>query len=611
MAPWLHAHYDKLAGIRAHAGGIALAEVEGGEGALVVADYARKLRVFKGTRQTAEIPLPPSSEIPSGVCGFYMDDKKIPAIGVASGPHLYVFRCLRPYHKYTAPPVEADALEAKVWRSEEMSPADIRTALAAAHAEGAKLGPRSLAMLPLTSESKQRAHVERVSKIPTTVETTITCTTTLPKASEEPHAMSCVVLGTESRKVIVLEPSAKAALCEVEVPAPPAILRAAGCFDVDWRVYVACRDARVYTITIGDHRGTAVIRKPHLELEAQPAGLVVKDKHLYVATADSRVACYLLKGRRHKVFSLAMPAPVTNMELLVVRKARQVTVLLVALANGEVRVYRDKDLVDVLRVNEVVAAMTSGTYGREDNTLILVTQNGSLLVKMLPRTATFEVGSTTAKGGPPPEQDVPLDIPKRTRLYLDQIDREKANAPAIFRTFQKDALKLKIATATAYLQLRDDDTANPDDNTANDDDDDNNNNNNTAAAALTLAAKVNGLGPFFHIVLEVRLNAGLTSPLRDLPVVLSYDPDLYRTSRPAATLPLLIPGIAAHAIFEIECIDESKPAHPIAISVLGHEEEEEEEGSDDDDDDDDDGDDDGDKPLVSSTLIMPQSETLD
>lgn len=61
---------------------------------------------------------------------------------------------------------------------------------------------------------------------------------------------------------------------------------------------------------------------------------------------------------------------------------------------------------------------------------------------------------------------------------------------------------------------------------------------------------------------------------------------------PSTMLPVLIPSVTVHAIFEIECIDESRPADPITIAVLNSDTQ-------------------TDTPLVASTLIMPQSETLE
>ena len=59
---------------------------------------------------------------------------------------------------------------------------------------------------------------------------------------------------------------------------------------------------------------------------------------------------------------------------------------------------------------------------------MIVTASGSLTVKMLQRKANLENDGGTA--GPPPEQDVPLSIPKKTKLYVEQTQRERAQVTA-------------------------------------------------------------------------------------------------------------------------------------------------------------------------------------
>ena len=63
-------------------------------------------------------------------------------------------------------------------------------------------------------------------------------------------------------------------------------------------------------------------------------------------------------------------------------------------------------------------------YGREDNSLALVFMSGSLQIKMLPRLANLEP-TKGINSGPPPEQDIPLKVPKKTKLYIEQTQREK------------------------------------------------------------------------------------------------------------------------------------------------------------------------------------------
>ena len=74
-----------------------------------------------------------------------------------------------------------------------------------------------------------------------------------------------------------------------------------------------------------------------------------------------------------------------------------------------------------------------GPFGREDGVLLMVTQGGALLVKILKRSVSFEAKDLTP--GPPAAQLDKLNIPKRTRVYVEQMAREKANASSQFTSY--------------------------------------------------------------------------------------------------------------------------------------------------------------------------------
>lgn len=59
----------------------------------------------------------------------------------------------------------------------------------------------------------------------------------------------------------------------------------------------------------------------------------------------------------------------------------------------------------------------------------------------------------TSATGPPPEQDVPLQVPKKTRLYVEQTQREREHAVDMHRTFQRDLCKLRLSAARAYVKV--------------------------------------------------------------------------------------------------------------------------------------------------------------
>eukprot|EP01042_Synura_sphagnicola_P020773 gene20773-26382_t len=67
---------------------------------------------------------------------------------------------------------------------------------------------------------------------------------------------------------------------------------------------------------------------------------------------------------------------------------------------------------------------------------------------------TVDVDAAAGNGtlGPPPEQDIPLPVPKKTKLFVEQTQRERDHAAEIHRALQRDLCKLRLTTARAYVQ---------------------------------------------------------------------------------------------------------------------------------------------------------------
>ena len=55
-----------------------------------------------------------------------------------------------------------------------------------------------------------------------------------------------VILGTEHSQVIFLEPNGTKIKLEIALNSVPVFILADGQFDIDYRVFVACRDGRIY-----------------------------------------------------------------------------------------------------------------------------------------------------------------------------------------------------------------------------------------------------------------------------------------------------------------------------------------------------------------------------
>ena len=114
---WLNAYHDRLANIFARSDCILLCDVFGDQDKrLVVADSEqKKLKLWKGTTLEAELKL---VDHPCALCSVYGDNskKRIPALCVASGPHLYIYRNLRAYYKFTLPDLTFSDREKELWK---------------------------------------------------------------------------------------------------------------------------------------------------------------------------------------------------------------------------------------------------------------------------------------------------------------------------------------------------------------------------------------------------------------------------------------------------------------------------------------------------------------
>lgn len=109
-----------------------------------------------------------------------------------------------------------------------------------------------------------------------------------------------LVVGTESKKVLILDENGNDVKKEIVVPSIPVQILCEGQFTVDYRLFVSCRDGRVYTIRSGR------VVEPTYTLESKPIGLVRLEKTLVIACMDSTLHSFYIKGKKN--FSLPLPS---------------------------------------------------------------------------------------------------------------------------------------------------------------------------------------------------------------------------------------------------------------------------------------------------------------
>lgn len=364
------------------------------------------------------------------------------------------------------------------------------------------------------------------------------------------RSVSCLVVGTENKDILILDPSGTVIMKQVQLPAVPSYISVQGVLDIEYRIVVACRNGSVYTIKKGKVLGGAI------ELETQVCGLAIMDKSLIIACMDHTIHSYHMKGKKN--YTIYLPAPISIMLPMDLKRTRQdFQALVVALANGEVRLYNKRQLVHTMTTNETVTAMRVGPYGREEMCLILCFKSGALSIHILSRTSQLDANATTA--GPPPEQDIPLSIPKKTKLYLEQTQRERDQHTEMHRIFQRDLCKLRLNTARSFVKMITDGTGPM---------------STTRGSAIRLDVQVQGLGPIFK--LKLYINNASTKAVVNVPITFAYNP-------------VLVPGVNYDYEVIAECMDDHGAAGVIRAFICANQ---------------------SSVPILSAIVNMPVSEVL-
>ena len=453
---WLHALSDPLTNCKSTTNLMRFADINvDGDVCLAVCDLERNLKIYKGTSLVSVHSL---LDTPTALCVAYIDKAtpRTPTLAVAGGSYVFIYRHLRPYRKWTCPKVTVPAEEAAVWeglKTGELTQQSACTKLDEHRMAGINLTSRSAELLGMP-DSKRPEYVRSMKDADYQQHTLITCMEALKVDSSESDGMCCLVVGTENRELYILpsDPANSMVMCKVDLPAVPVLLNASGLLDVEWRVAIICRDQKLYSVKNGDAKGQAVLSGISIDLDAQGVSMTQQDNLLWVATTNRKITCYTTRGKVQRV--IVVPSDVVDLSTITIRHSSKCHLLLVALSNGEVCLYKDGGLVHMFAVEKPITGIRFGQYGREDNTLCIVHGKGALTIKIWKR--TNKVDLLKADSGPPREQDVPIPVPKKTRLYVEQLQREKEQGADIHHLFHRDLCRLRLETARASVPVRTD-----------------------------------------------------------------------------------------------------------------------------------------------------------
>ncbi|KAG5491324.1 hypothetical protein JIQ42_01223 [Leishmania sp. Namibia] len=528
---WLYAFRDHLANLRAFSNCIETADVNGiGDYQLLVADGSKRIKVYTGTSLQRELPL---FGVPSAITSFFMDNGDAfckPVIAVSTGPYIFMYRGNKPLYRFMVPPIPLDPKELAIWQELATDVATVERAVEGLESllnGGVQTSSRTMELLLMETLEERSDFIARMRSVPLIQMDVVCCLSSIPLNSLDEGGMSVLVVGTEAGLLYVLKSSAADVALKVVLPSSPVFLITAGCYNVDYRIIVSCRDGRVYSIKEG-HLHSAVIQP-----DAQPCAIARYDNLIAVATTANTLSYYNLKGKKQQ--SIFLQCSINSLSTITDAVTGEARGLVVALGNGEIRVYVGTQLHHVSLAYGTVTAMKFCRYGRADGALVLVLQNGSLVVELLHRGVNLS-SRKMIETGPPPQQDVPIPIPQLSSVFAAQSSRERKYGAEIYQLFQYDLSQLRLTTAKAYLGMISNGAAPSELGNVTQE------NEGAAESSLRLSAVVQGLGPVFKVKVQLQ-NVG-KAPLHAVRVVFCLsDDDVYRMPQQIFLMPALLPSV--------------------------------------------------------------------
>lgn len=311
----------------------------------------------------------------------------MPYLAVAGGPYIFIYKNLKGTFKFLIPPIDPNKDEINIWNELKDSKIEHQAAinrLQDLNAQRMDLSTRTYELLSLASDQAKIRYIEERKMNPVIISNFVVCMTTIKKVSgDDMSTPSQIVVGTECGLVYVIDHSGSKIIAKFRIPNIPFQIAALGAYDVDYRLHIAGRNNTIYTIKNGEVTSALITVTNNI------VGLIRTDKSIIVGTMDACYHSYHPQGKKN--FTIKLPAHITCMEYFDCSRTKNFRGTTIALKNGEVRLYNEKNLIHLFRYPENIFGIKFGKFGREDETLILITESGSLIVKVLQRNVNFDV----------------------------------------------------------------------------------------------------------------------------------------------------------------------------------------------------------------------------
>jgi Bardet-Biedl syndrome 1 protein len=329
-----------------------------------------------------------------------------------------------------------------------------------------------------------------------------------------------LLVGTESRSLILLDAADSAIETQWKLDSPPSAIRTSGFMNGTSMIVVVGRDRTVQLISNKSDNNS-------IRCESLPIDAAIVGEYIYVALMSKVVKIF--DSVCKVVGTIAFDTHIISLVAVDIAN-RQLPCCCVATGNGDLTFISRTERLLSINLEEGISALHFGIVGREPYNLLSISKHGGLFLRTLSRIVLPEEPKNADAGEAVP----PIPIPKKTKLYVDKCEAERAGHKEMYQKWRDSIRYLTLLAANTYAQILDDSVVSPMEN-------------------ITFTVKVLGMGPDF-VMNVTTVNSG-KEPIAQVKLISRYNPKIYRIAPPFIDMPTLIGGCSYTARFVVTSID--------------------------------------------------------
>jgi len=522
---WRIAFSDKTTGLAAVPQCLTSGDVFGdGSHRILIVSLDQKLICFEGQRMSHELTLP---DMPSSVCVHYSGKSAggLPLVAVGAGNGVFFFRNLRQYAKFTIPALYRSQRESEIYaqfQAGTLNLIDAQQELRHAKETNESLSSQSPAFIQADLSVKAIADRQRAVMQDPSSSDCVTALAAIKANAVETNKSTRLLIGTESRRLLLLDANDATIEKQWELDSPPSVIRTSGFLTGNSMIVVIARDRTIRLITNNSNVNS-------IRCESLPIDAAIVSECIYVALMSKVVQLLDFVGKRSG--SVAFDSHI--MSLVAVDVAhRQLPCCCVATENGELTFISKTERIDLLVLDEGISALYFGMVGREPYNLLSISKHGGLFLRSLSRIVApkEDAEGKADKDEPPPA----LPVPPKTKLFVDHCESEKTGYVDMYHQWTNSVRYLKLLAANTYAQILEDSVVSPMDD-------------------VSFAVKVLGMGPDF-VMNVTTVNSG-GEPISLVKLIPRCNPKMYKITPAFIDLPTMVAGCNYTGRFIVESID--------------------------------------------------------